>query len=254
MTHQNLVETKKTYDIISRDYQKAQSLPYQDFLHKPTVLKLVGPVEGKTVLDLGCGDGQYSRLMKKMGASKVVGIDQSFGMLNLAWNAEVQEPLGCEYHCANAAEFESRELYDIVLGNFLLNYASNREQLLAYCKSISGALKPGGRFVGLNFNMALDPTHYLDCLKYGRYQTTKADRQEGDPITVHLQNQDQSYIRFVCYYLSPTTYEAAFKEAGFTNFAEASLFVSEEGLQMSPPGHWGNYLAAPPVVGLYARK
>lgn len=254
MTYQNLAEAKNVYNLISKDYQKAQALPYEDYLHKPTVLKLVGPVAGKTVLDLGCGDGQYSRLMKKMGARKVIGIDQSLAMLNLAWDAEVQEPLGCEYHCADAAEFESRELYDIVLGNFLLNFAADKDQLGAFCRTIANTLKPGGRFVGLNFNMALDPSRYMECLKYGRYQTTRSDREEGDAIVVHLQNEDQSYLRFENYYLSPATYEAAFHEAGLRSFAEASLFVSEEGLRLSPPGYWDVYLADPPVVGLYARR
>ena len=40
-------------------------------------------VEGKRILDFGCGDGYYSRYLKKRGA-EVIGVDISSGMVNLA--------------------------------------------------------------------------------------------------------------------------------------------------------------------------
>ena len=35
-----------------------------------------GIIKGKTVLDIGCGSGRYSHALRKMGAKKVVGIDE----------------------------------------------------------------------------------------------------------------------------------------------------------------------------------
>ena len=82
--------------------------------------------------------------------------------------------------------------------------------------------------------MALDPAHYEDCRKYGRWQSTTADRVEGDVITVHLINEDATEACFDIYYLSPATYESAFAEAGLREFSWEALSVSQAGLEAYP--------------------
>src|SRR6201997_3426166 len=42
------------------------------------------PVEGKSVLDVGCGPGHYSITLAQRGAARVGGIDFSDGLLGLA--------------------------------------------------------------------------------------------------------------------------------------------------------------------------
>lgn len=42
------------------------------------------PVEGKSVLDIGCGPGHYSVALARRGAGKVLGIDFADGMLDIA--------------------------------------------------------------------------------------------------------------------------------------------------------------------------
>ena len=53
-----------------------------------TFAQLIGDVRGKTVLDLGCGEGFYSRRLRELGAAAVVGVDISAGMVALAQGAE----------------------------------------------------------------------------------------------------------------------------------------------------------------------
>ena len=52
-----------------------------------TFALMIGDVRGKTVLDLGCGEGFYSRRLLDLGAARVVGIDISPGMVALAQGA-----------------------------------------------------------------------------------------------------------------------------------------------------------------------
>jgi SAM-dependent methyltransferase len=64
---------------------------YNDLLEQPAMEKLLPDLNGKTVLDIGCGYGYNSLLFAKSGAKKVVGIDLSEKMLALA-NREYSHP------------------------------------------------------------------------------------------------------------------------------------------------------------------
>ena len=46
--------------------------------------RLVGALEGKRVLDLACGFGFYTKLLKQRGAAQVIGVDISPEMVRLA--------------------------------------------------------------------------------------------------------------------------------------------------------------------------
>src|SRR5215470_9452705 len=48
------------------------------------LLALLPPIEGRRVLDLGCGAGQLARHLAETGAADVVGVDVSERMLALA--------------------------------------------------------------------------------------------------------------------------------------------------------------------------
>ena len=48
------------------------------------------------MVDLACGEGHYTRMLPSLGASKVVGLDRSEGMIALARAQESEHPLGIE--------------------------------------------------------------------------------------------------------------------------------------------------------------
>ena len=43
---------------------------------------MLGPLDGKRVLDLACGFGIYTQLLKQHGAAQVIGVDISPEMLH----------------------------------------------------------------------------------------------------------------------------------------------------------------------------
>lgn len=72
----------------------------RDLINNPTFFRLTGDVIGKAVLDAGCGDGYNTRILARKGA-RVVGVDISPRMIELAREAEEKEPLGIRYEVAS---------------------------------------------------------------------------------------------------------------------------------------------------------
>jgi 2-polyprenyl-3-methyl-5-hydroxy-6-metoxy-1,4-benzoquinol methylase len=50
--------------------------PHRELLLDPVVLELCGEVRGLRVLDLGCGEGRFSRLVARRGACSI-GVDRT---------------------------------------------------------------------------------------------------------------------------------------------------------------------------------
>ena len=111
------------YDAIAEEYRESKLLPFRLEVEQPTLLALLGDVRGRSVLDLACGEGIYSRQVRRLGAARVHGIDLSPAMVALAEEAERQDPLGCTYSVGDATCLPPDELgrFDVVMGVYLLN-------------------------------------------------------------------------------------------------------------------------------------
>lgn len=253
MTERDPENVEQRYDQIAQQYRKSIELPLRVYVDRPNLLSLAGPLKGKTVLDLACGEGHYTRLLKQAGAAEVLGIDLSHEMIALAEATERREPIGCRYQTGDAADLALDRGFDLVVAVYLLHYARTKPQLLSFCRTIRRHLAPGGRFVGLNLDMMFDPAHYASRKPYGIWFSGPTNPKEGDPVTVHIANQDGSTASFDNYYLKPETYAQAFAEAGLEDLTWHKLQVSEDGLAAFPPGYWDATLAHPMTVGMRAR-
>ncbi|HTF86671.1 MAG TPA: methyltransferase domain-containing protein [Niabella sp.] len=72
--------THGQFDDLSSLYEDMASWPFRKEIETPSVLETLGDVRGKDVLDFGCGDGTYSRILKRLGARRVVGFDVADGI------------------------------------------------------------------------------------------------------------------------------------------------------------------------------
>lgn len=117
---------------------------YSEYLNGPALKRMIGNVEGKKMLDIGCGDGYFSRFFAKAGA-KVTGIDISERLVKAAVDEEERNPLGVKYFVADAADLSmlKSESFDVVFCYMALMDIRDYESAIS---EASRVLKSGGRF------------------------------------------------------------------------------------------------------------
>jgi SAM-dependent methyltransferase len=241
------------YDAIAAEYKRAKQQPWRLYVESYTLLGLAGDLAGKAVLDLACGEGFYTRLLRRNGASRVVGIDASEGMIELARQEEAARPLGVEYRVQDARHLDLAERFDLVVAGYLLNYAPTREALLVMCQGVARCLKPGGRFVTVNNNPAQPPEDFGRSAKYGFVKGLAGELAEGAPVTYRF-FLDGRALEITNYHLDVPSHEWALHRAGFGTVGWHPPQVSPAGERAYGKGYWNDFLEHPPVIFVDCRK
>ena len=162
----------QVYDAIADDYRESKWLLFRHFIERYTLTALLGDLQGRTVLDMACGEGVYARQFMRAGAAGVTGVDISPAMVELAEAQEREDPIGCRYVCADAGAFTPAAPFDVVTAIYLLNYARTAEQATRFCRACFHALRPGGLLVGFNDNVRNPPgPDDASLAKYGLQRT-----------------------------------------------------------------------------------
>jgi ubiquinone/menaquinone biosynthesis C-methylase UbiE len=92
-----------------------------------------GGLEGRTVLDLGCGSGRYAVESAKRGAQRVVGVDFAPAMLDFARRMADEQGVGerCEFVRGDVVNAEVGEHFDVVFALGLFDYVSDPARVCA---------------------------------------------------------------------------------------------------------------------------
>ena len=104
-----------------------------------SLLDLLNPTEGESIVDLGCGTGDLAHKMAQAGAH-VKGIDQSPSMIN---QAQEKYP-DLSFQIMSATELPYQKEYDAIFSNAVLHWVKPPEEALS---GIYQSLKTQGRFV-----------------------------------------------------------------------------------------------------------
>lgn len=119
---------------------------YRTLVHGPALLAACRPLSGVRALDLGCGQGYFSRELARGGAV-VTGVDLSEELLRFAREREVQEQLGIDYLHLDAAEVADtlpRQSFDLVTGCMSLQ---DMDEVAGVIGAARRMLRRGGRMV-----------------------------------------------------------------------------------------------------------
>jgi toxoflavin synthase len=246
-----MTEQAAQYDHIGSKYDEYARTATLKRAESYTFFQMVGKLEGKRVMDVACGFGFYTRLLKQRGAATVLGVDISPEMIRLANQQEQAEPLGIAYQLGDAVQLPRVGRFDLVTAVYLLNYATNKDQLLGMFRSAYDNLVEGGRFVAYTVNPEFT-LNKPNCTKYGvtvLRETPEEDRYVCESEFVTDPPTPVSWFRW-----NQATYEWAVKEAGFLDFAWHPSEVAPQDVASYGEAYWRDFHDNCLVIGLMCQK
>ena len=223
--------------------------PIRNFLHYPSVLRELGDLRGKRVLDIGCGDGLFSRMLAKEHGARVVGYDISPHLVDRAQKMEKESALGIEYTVADPLTFSSGEPFDDAVAVMVLPYSPDVDYIKNFFTSAERNLKASGKFVAVVFNPEFREFDKKVANRFFRKS------KEGEVDFDFLDPADGT-VKFNAKLaqFSTADYQRGADEGGFPNIEFKSLTPSEEGLQRFGQDFWQSAIDTQPYSLIVAQK
>jgi SAM-dependent methyltransferase len=115
---------------------------YRELFNNPSFLAFLPDLNGKEVLDLGCGEGRNTRLFAERGA-RLTGIDLSPEMIAAAQSEEAREPRGIKYRIGSYTDMSSiaEASFDAALSTMALMDSPDFNEA---ARQVFRVLRPGG--------------------------------------------------------------------------------------------------------------
>jgi SAM-dependent methyltransferase len=186
-----------------------------------------------SALDLACGTGTYTRILREYISGDIVGIDISENMVKSA--IEIQNPEGqggteternlkfIQGDCFNLHKEIGK--FDLVNACWLFNYAENEEILRKAIVNVKNVMKEDGVFIGIIPNSKIKPDSWKISEPFGsgmipkNREYNRENLKNGEPILFVLfePNNFKEPFSFEVetYYYDEFTYKRAFEMAGF---------------------------------------
>ncbi len=122
------------FDKKSEKYDlNSKTLPWSLIRYFETniILKLVGKIKNKEILDVGSGSGYYSKIMLKNKAKIVFALDASQKMLNQIKDKKVKKI------CQNAESFLIKKKFEVIICAGLLEFVNSPQKVLKSIRKVS---------------------------------------------------------------------------------------------------------------------
>lgn len=236
----------KQYDSISSAYVSLADIdPAKKYIQFPEALSLLGNVKGKMVLDIGCGNGIFARILAEHGAT-VEGYDPSEKQIEEAQKIEQIENLGIRYHVADHPAEGAKEKFDCAVALLVLMYATSKWELEKIFANAYDSLIAGGTFVALTFNP--------NFKRLGQIAHNRRWSKTENGMRVEFFSEGKLKLTADFSDFSAADYEDAAKKAGFDNFSWEKLSISPEGIKVTGEKFWDGFSEDPSYIGIKLRK
>ncbi|MCL2932962.1 MAG: class I SAM-dependent methyltransferase [Trichodesmium sp. MAG_R03] len=168
------------------DYFESCTAPENRF-----ILKQMGDLKDKHLLDLGCGAGENSVYFAKKGA-RCLATDYSSGMVDVAVNLAAKNSVKVEGKVMDAMALEFPDnTFDFVYASNLLHHLPNPRLTI---REMHRVLKPGGKAC------FWDPLKHNPVINVYRRIASKVRTEDETPLDINI-------VNFVKFLYSETAYD-----------------------------------------------
>ena len=135
------------YDKIAKQYFERRAdksrVDYNRDIEVPAMIKAIGDVKNKVILNMGCGFGDHSQKLAQKGAKKIINFDLSQELIKFANRKNIPN---CEFEVGDMDQKlkYKNNYFDLVISGLALHYVKNVNQLF---KEVNRVLKKDGTFV-----------------------------------------------------------------------------------------------------------
>ena len=186
-----------------------------DLIEQPAMRKLLPDLNGKSVLDLGCGYGHNCIDFVGRGAARVVGIDISEKMLAVAKEESAHSKI--EYHNMSMTDISKLdEKFDFIYSSLAFHYV---EDFDAFAKDMYSVLNVGGQLLFSQEHPIITST--VDGA--GHFNKN----ENGEKVSYTFSNYNQPGERRVHWYVDGVVkYHRTFSDI-ITALAKAGFMIEE---------------------------
>jgi SAM-dependent methyltransferase len=132
------------YDRIARRYAAGiDERPWNALYERPATLALLPDVNGKDVLDAGCGNGWYADWLAREGA-RIVAVDRSRDMVTLATERLEGRARVIQGDVSDLGDTLASGSFDIILSSLVVHYLADLSKTF---REWARLLRPGGTLV-----------------------------------------------------------------------------------------------------------
>jgi 2-polyprenyl-3-methyl-5-hydroxy-6-metoxy-1,4-benzoquinol methylase len=121
--------------------EHSERSPYNASYERPSMLRLVGDVAGKDVLDVGCGGGTLLALLAERKPRTLTGFDASPQLAAIAAARLAERARITVHDVREPFESAERNSIDVIVCSLVLDYVEDWKAALANCRSL---LRVGG--------------------------------------------------------------------------------------------------------------
>lgn len=193
----------KTWNDYAVDYDQkvgeTGDLDHENIIN-PKILELLGDVQDKKILDLGCGNGYFSRMLAREGAN-MTGVDISSDLIEIAIKKTKEQKLNINYIVSDASDIKAIESnkFDIIVSNMAFMDIENIDHTIKECSRL---VKDNGILLfsivnplfGIFERQKDEQDHYLKLTKY-KTETTIINENRGYNFeTIHYHRPISFYI------------------------------------------------------------
>jgi len=240
----------------SKDWARDKPKLLSDWTARPFLIQWCSPIADKKILDLGCGEGYFTRrLIRSSDESPkhVEGLDISSEMIELAKINEDQRPRGISYSVGCATDFSAQlSNYDLITAVFVYNYTTV-EEMHQSMKRVHDHMEVGGHFV---FSLPHPVNPFIESGLDSFYFERSGGWFSGRDQTFEgkMAQRDGSEVSVRCLHKTFEDVLDGLRNAGFVHFPEFRELGVTDKLYAKDPDFFGPLVDIPLHVAFKVRK